>query len=134
MQRNPVAVCYSVYKQLFSKDSYPFSYDLKEMAAYYNQHNTLLKHWQAIGGDAVKTIYYEDLVGDLENQAKDIMRFLNLDWQPQCLDFHKNRQPTATASSSQVRQKLYTGSVELWRQYEPQLKTLIDSLEMGNKE
>jgi tetratricopeptide (TPR) repeat protein len=134
MQRNSVAVCYSVYKQLFSNDSYPFSYDLKEMAAYYNQHNTLLKHWQAIGGDAVKTIYYEDLVGDLENQAKDIMRFLNLDWQPQCLDFHKNRQPTATASSSQVRQKLYTGSVELWRQYEPQLKTLIDSLEMGNKE
>ena len=131
MQRQPIAVCYAVYKQLFGNDSYPYSYDLEEMAAYYNQHNQLLHHWQKIGGDSVKTVYYEDLVNDLENQAKDILSFLNLDWQAQCLDFHKNRQPTATASASQVRQKLYTGSVDLWRQYEQQLQPLINKLDVN---
>jgi len=129
MQRHPIAVCYAVYKQLFSNDSYPYSYDLEEMARYYKQHNQLLNHWQTIGGDAVKTVFYEDLVNDLENQAKDIMAFLNLPWQQQCLDFHKNRQPTATASASQVRQKLYTDSVDLWRQYERQLAPLIKTLD-----
>ncbi|TDR23252.1 tetratricopeptide repeat-containing sulfotransferase family protein [Marinicella litoralis] len=131
MQRHPVAICYAVYKQLFSQDSYPFSYDLEEMAAYYNQHNQLLNHWQQIGGDSVKTVYYEDLVKDLTHQAKDILAFLNLTWQPQCLDFHKNRQPTATASASQVRQKLYTGSVDLWRHYEQQLQPLIKMLDVN---
>lgn len=133
MQRNPVAVCYAVYKQLFGNDSYPYSYDLKEMAAYYNQHNQLLNHWQQLGGDSVKTIYYEDLVNDLENQAKGVLKFLNLEWQAQCLDFHKNRQPTATASASQVRQKLYTSSLDLWRQYEQQLQPLINNLDVSIK-
>ncbi len=133
MQRHPVAVCYAVYKQLFSNDSYPFSYNLEEMATYYNQHNQLLNHWQQTGGDAVKTVYYEDLVSDLENQAKGIMAFLNLTWQPQCLDFHKNSQPTSTASASQVRQKLYTGSVDLWRRYEQQLQPLINRLDVNIK-
>lgn len=125
MQRHPVSICYAVYKQLFSNDSYPFSYDLKEMALYYNQHNKLLNHWQDIGGDSVRTVHYEDLVNDLENQAQDILKFLDLPWQTQCLDFQKNKQPTATASASQVREKLYTSSVDLWRNYEKQLQPLI---------
>lgn len=133
MQRHPIAVCYSVYKQMFNDDSYPYSYDLKEMAAYYNQHNKLLKHWQAIGGDSVMTVYYEDLVNHLETQAKGIMTFLNLEWQPQCLDFHKNKQATATASASQVREKLYTGSIDMWRNYEEQLTPLIDALNVETK-
>lgn len=128
MQRNPIAVCYAVFKQLFSEGSYPYSYSLTEMADYYIEHNKLLNHWQAIGGDAVKTVYYEDLVDELEKQAQDILSFLNLPWQPACLDFHKNQQPTATASASQVRQKLYNDSVDLWRQYEQQLQPMIDKL------
>ncbi len=129
MQRHPVAVCYAVYKQMFSNDSYPYSYNLEEMAHYYNQHNKLLNHWQAIGDDAVKTVYYEDLVNDLETQAKSIISFLDLPWQPQCVDFHKNTQPTATASASQVREKLYTSSIDLWRNYEQQLQPLIKLIE-----
>lgn len=132
MQRHPIAVCYAVYKQMFSNDSYPYSYNLEEMARYYNQHNKLLNHWNQVGGDAVKTVYYEDLVSDLENQSKDILGFLNLSWQPQCLDFHKNKQPTATASASQVREKLYTSSIDLWRQYEQHLQPLINNLDLGN--
>lgn len=128
MQRHPVAVCYAVLKQMFNHDSYPFSYDLIEMAEYYIEHNKLLNHWQSVGGDAVKTVFYEDLVVDIENQSKSIYQFLGLDWQPSCLDFHKNKQPTATASASQVRQKLYTGSIDMWQNYETQLQPLIDRL------
>ncbi|HOP21403.1 MAG TPA: sulfotransferase [Gammaproteobacteria bacterium] len=130
MQRHPISVCYAVFKQLFSNDSYPFSYNLEEMAKYYNQHNQLLRHWQKIGGNSVKTVCYEDLVNDLETQARDVLEFLNLSWQPQCLDFHKNKQPTATASASQVREKLYNSSVDLWRHYEKHLQPLIKHLDL----
>lgn len=131
MQRHPVSVCYSVMKQLFTNDSYHFSYDLQEMAKYYIEHNNLLNHWQQIGGNQVMTVHYEDLVTDLEQQAKTVLQFLNLDWQPQCIDFHKNKQQTATASASQVRQKLYTGSIDLWKNYQPQLQPLIDTLKQA---
>lgn len=128
LQRHPVAVCYSVYKQMFNGDAYPYSYTLEEMADYYIEHTKLLSHWQEMAGDAVKTVYYEDLVSDLENQTKDILSFLDLSWQPECLNFHKNKQPTASASASQVRQKIYTDSVALWQNYETQLQPLISKL------
>ena len=102
------------------------------MAKYYNQHNQLLKHWQKIGGNSVKTVWYEDLVNDLETQARDVLEFLNLSWQPQCLDFHKNKQPTATASASQVREKLYNSSIDLWRHYEKHLQPLIKHLDLSD--
>ena len=130
MQRHPVSVCYAVYKQLFSDGSYPFSYDLEEMAKYYKQHNQLLSHWDNVGGHAVKTVYYEDLVNNIEVQTKEILDFLELSWQPQCLDFHKNKQPTATASASQVRETLYSSSIDLWRNYEQQLQPLIKHLDL----
>lgn len=128
MQRHPVSVCYSVYKQMFNHDSYPFSYNLEEMADYYIAHNHLLKHWQRIGGDRVKTVYYEDLVADLENQAREVLGFLDLSWQAQCLEFYKNKQAAATASASQVRQKVYTDSVAMWQNYETELQPLISKL------
>lgn len=129
MQRHPVSICYSVYKQMFNRDSYPFSYHLEEMADYYIAHNQLLKHWQTLGGDRVKTLYYEDLVQDLESQARDVISFLDLPWQQACLEFHKNKQAAATASASQVRQKVYTDSVALWQNYESELQPLITKLE-----
>jgi len=128
MQRHPVSVCYSVYKQMFNHDSYPFSYDLTEMADYYCAHNQLLSHWQSIGGNRVKTVFYEDLVADLETQARSILSFLDLTWQDQCLEFHKNKQVAATASASQVRQKVYTDSVAMWENYKTELQPLISKL------
>ncbi len=128
MQRHPVAVCYSVYKQMFNRDSYPFSYDLEEMADYFIAHDRLLHHWQKIGGDRIKTVYYEDLVADLETQARAVLTFLDLPWQNQCLEFHKNKQAAATASASQVRQKVYTDSVAMWQNYETELQPLISKL------
>jgi len=128
MQRHPVSVCYSVFKQMFNHDSYPFSYNLEEMADYYIAHNELLNHWQKIGGDRVKTVYYEDLVADLETQARSVLSFLDLSWQDQCLEFHKNKQAAATASASQVRQKVYTDSVAMWQNYETELQPLITKL------
>lgn len=128
MQRHPVSVCYSVYKQMFNHESYPFSYDLSEMADYYIAHNQLLNHWQNIAGNRVKTVYYEDLVADLETQARSVLSFLDLSWQDQCLEFHKNKQAAATASASQVRQKVYTDSVAMWQNYETELQPLISKL------
>ncbi len=128
LQRHPVAVCYSIYKQMFHRDAYPYSYMLEELADYYIEHTKLLKHWQKMAGHSVKTVYYEELVSNLENQTKDILSFLDLSWQPECLNFHKNKQPTATASASQVRQKVYTDSVAMWQNYESELQPLISKL------
>ncbi len=127
LERHPLDVCYAVYKQMFT-DIYQFSYDLNELAEYFIQHQKLMHHWQQSLPDVVKTVRYENLVNDFENQAKDVIQFCGLPWQEACLNFHQNQQASTTASASQVRQKIYTTSVGMWKNYEQELQPLIDQL------
>lgn len=131
LERHPLDVCYAVYKQMFT-DIYQFSYDLDELAQYYIQHQKLMNHWQASLPDVVKTVRYENLVNDLAAEAQQVIQFCALAWQDQCLNFHQNKQASTTASASQVRQKIYSTSVGLWKNYENELKPLIDRLKAAN--
>ncbi len=127
LERHPLDVCYSVYKQMFT-EIYQFSYNLDELAEYYIEHQKLIEHWKTVIPNAVKVIRYENLVHDLETQAKDVISFCSLSWQERCLSFHKNKQATTTASASQVRQKLYSSSIGMWKNYKEELKPLIKKL------
>ena len=47
-----------------------------------------------------------------------ILDFLELEWDDRCLAFDKTERPVNTASAWQVRQKIYSRSVQRWRHYE----------------
>jgi hypothetical protein len=130
LQRNPMDSCYSMYKQLFT-DIYQFSYDLEELGNYFIAHQRLLNHWLSVAGDGIHVLRYENLVTEPETEVRKLLKFCELPWQDQCLDFHLNPQASTTASASQVRQKLYTSSIGKWKHYEEQLsplrKMLVDA-------
>lgn len=128
LERHPLDVCYSVFKQLFT-DAFHFSYDLEELADYYYEHQLLMEHWKSTLPGVVKTVRYEDLVHDLEQTAKSVIDYCGLEWEEECLEFHRNKQATTTASASQVRQKVYSSSIGMWKNYKQELKPLIDKLE-----
>jgi tetratricopeptide (TPR) repeat protein len=125
--RHPMAVCYAMYKVLFGK-GYPFSYDLGEIAAYYLGYRRLMDHWQATLPGRLYHVAYEDLVRDPEGQGRALFAAVDLAWEDQCLQSHKNAAPVATASAAQVRRPIYTSSVALWRRYEPQLESIRSRL------
>jgi len=74
------------------------------------------------------TIDYEALVADLAGESRRLIEFLELDWEPACLDFHKTERPVLTASGWQVRQPIYDRSVGRWRKYEQHLGPLLKVL------
>ena len=74
-------------------------------------------------------VQYEEVVADLEGQARRIVAHCGLEWDPRCLDFHKTERPVRTASVAQVRQPIYKSSVGRWRAYEPFLGPLLAELE-----
>jgi len=121
--RQPMAVCYAMYKTLF-KDAYPFSYDLGEIGRYYIAYRRLMDHWQAAMPGAIHTVSYEDLVADQTGQTSKLLDFCGLEWQDACLEFHRNPAATTTASAAQVRRRLYGSSVSQWRHYAAQLAGL----------
>jgi hypothetical protein len=71
---------------------------------------------------------YEDVVADLEAQARRILAHCGLDWDPACLSFHKTNRAVRTASVVQVRQPIYRTSVGRWRPDDIVLRPLLNEL------
>jgi tetratricopeptide (TPR) repeat protein len=131
LQRDPMDTCYAIYKFLFS-GAYPFSYDLTELGQYYLAHRRLMEHWrQVLPPGALLTVGYEQLVTDQEHHTRRLLDALGLPWDPACMAFERNPQPSITGSAVQVRQPVYSSSINAWRRYERQLEPLRQMLVAG---
>jgi tetratricopeptide (TPR) repeat protein len=127
INRNPIDSCYGMYRTLF-RAGYPFSYDFDDLARYYIAYVRLMEHWRTVATDALLDVSYEDLVNEQEKVSREIVAYCGLEWEPACLDFHKNKSAVATASSAQVRRPVYRDALQRWRRYENELRPLIDKL------
>jgi hypothetical protein len=73
-------------------------------------------------------VSYEDVVGDLEGQARRLIDYCGLPWDDRCVSFHKTSRPVKTASNVQVRRPLFRSSLQRWRKYEAGLAPLLGEL------
>jgi len=72
---------------------------------------------------------YEDVVADLEGQARRIIAHCGLNWDPRCLAFHQTERPVLTASAAQVRRPIYNNAIGRWRVHEEALGLLLAELD-----
>jgi tetratricopeptide (TPR) repeat protein len=127
-RRHPLDSCLGSYKQLFAQGQ-PFTYDLTEIGEYYLQYQRLMDHWHQLLPGAVLDVQYEAVVDDLEGQVRRILEYCGLPFEQACVDFHQTERAVKTASSEQVRQPIYSSSLNLWENYQPHLAELIEVLE-----
>ena len=132
VKRNAVDTCVSCYSLLFSEDQ-PYAYDLEEIGRYYRAYEALMDHWRSVlpPGRMVE-VRYEDLVEDLEGQARRLVESCGVEWDKRCLAFHQTQRPVNTASLVQVRKSIYASSVGRSQFYGSRLKPLIDALEIDS--
>lgn len=126
-RRHPLDSCLGSYKQLFAQGQ-PFSYDLVELGEYYLEYDRLMNHWNQVLPGNVLDVHYEQVVADLEGQVRRILDHCGLPWEDACLRFHETDRAVKSASSEQVRQPIYSTSVNTWRNYERHLGPLIEVL------
>jgi tetratricopeptide (TPR) repeat protein len=125
--RDPLDTCLSCYFQDFSR-SHPYSYDLAQLGRYYRDYRRLMNHWQQVLTIPVLDVHYEALIDNQEAVSRQLVEFIGLDWDANCLKFHDKLRFVATASYDQVRRPLYKGSVGRWRNYQRHLGPLIETL------
>ena len=70
---------------------------------------------------------YEKLTTNQEKISRELINFIGLDWEDQCLEFHQTKRAVRTASASQVRQKMYQGSSDEWMKYQTLLPDYFKS-------
>ena len=109
--RNTALSCFSILFAL----GHAYTYDLGELGRYIAAYQRLMEHWRQVLPDgAMLEVQYEELVGDLETEARRIVEFCGLGWDAACLSFYKTERPVRTASVIQVRQPIYPSSVGRW--------------------
>lgn len=126
-RRHPLDSCLGAFKQLFASGQ-PFTYEMTELGEYYLQYQRLMDHWHEVMPGFVLDVQYEEVVTDLQGQVRRLLEFCGLPFEEACLNFHETRRAVKTASSEQVRQPIYSSSVNLWRNYEAHLDTLVHIL------
>jgi hypothetical protein len=122
-ERNPLDTCLSIFTNLFT-GNHPYAYQLEELGHYYLQHEELMAHWREVLPDRIYTLNYERVVADTEDEVRRLLDFCGLAFEDSCLSFFENERAVVTVSSTQVRQPIYTSSVEGWRKFEAELAPL----------
>ena len=126
-RREPIACCLSNYKQLFAFGQ-QFTYSIDDITRYYRMYVELMGHWDYVLPGKVLRIQHEQLVDDFETHVRRILEFCGLDFEPGCLEFHKNERSVHSASSEQVRRPLNRAGIDHWRHFEPWLGRLKQAL------
>lgn len=127
VRRAPLDTCLSCWTKNFN-DSHGYNRSLDDLGRYYRGYVDMMDHWRSVLPLEILEVDYEDYMTDLEGAARRIVSFVGLDWDPRCLEFYKVDRSVRTASQWQVRQPIYTSSVERWRNYVAHLQPLIEAL------
>ena len=123
-ERNPKNNCFSMFKNLF-EGGLNFTYDQDDLTKYYKEYSQLMKFWNSKFPNSIYNISYEKLISDSNSE---IIEFCELNWEENCLSFHKNKTPIKTMSTSQARQPIYKSSLNTFEKFKDYLKIIDKNL------
>jgi predicted Zn-dependent protease len=126
-RRDPMSCCFSNLKQLFANGQ-EFTYSIDDIARYYRTYLELMRHWDTVLPARVLRMQHEDVIDDLEGSVRKMLDYCGLEFEPACIDFHKNARSVRTPSSEQVRQPIFRDGLDQWKNYETWLEPLRAAL------
>jgi len=128
-RRDPVETCLSCFSNSFAAGGLAWTCDLGELGRYCRGYLRLMEHWRtALPAGSMLEVDYEDVVDDLETQARRIVAYCGLPWDDRCLAFYKTERPVKTASVAQVRRPIYRTSLKTADAYGEAIRPLLDAL------
>ena len=126
-KRNAQATMWSIFKHYFTADGNGWAYSINDIYKYYTMYEELMKFWYKKYPKKIYILDYEKLTTNQEKISRELINFIGLDWEDQCLEFHQAKRSVLTASASQVRQKMYQGSSDEWMKYQTLLPDYFKS-------
>ena len=129
LNRNPSAVCWSIFKGNFNAPGLGFCDDLKKTVHYYNLHIDLMKFWFSKFPNQIITVDYEKLTDNQEKETRKLIKEIGLPWCDGFLAPEKNSSTVNTLSALQVRQPIYQGSSSAWKKFAPFIGDAFDEID-----
>ena len=127
IRRHPIGCCLANFTMSFAFAP-PLSYRLTDVGRFYRDYVRLMAHFDKILPGKIHRVIYEELVADLEGEVRRLFDYLGLPFESGCLEYYKSDRAFNSFSNEQVRRPIFTEAVDRWRNYEPWLGPLKESL------
>ena len=126
-RRDPRDIAISIYGENFALAE-RFAARLEGIGHLARIQERLMAHWQRVLPLPILEVHYETLVAEPESEARRVLAFCGLDWDPACLDFHRSGRSVQTPSRWQVRQPVHTRSIGRWKNYAFAIAPVVEAL------
>jgi len=128
LKRDARAICWSNYKHYFESKNNGYSNNFEDLAGFYSLYENLMSFWHEKYPDKIYDLDYQNLTVHQEEETRNLLKYCELDWDENCLNFHNNERAVKTVSSLQATQKIYHGSSDAWKKHWPFIQPLIEAL------
>ena len=126
-RRDARATCWSNYETPFAEGN-SYSFRLEDIVDHYNRCTLLMRFWIDLFPNQIFTFDYEKFVSRPMKYGPQLFDFLGLEWSNSFLEVNKSKTNVMTASQLQVKEKIYSGSSEQWKNFSLRIGTEFSSL------
>jgi hypothetical protein len=126
LHRHPLDNAVSCYTTNLVAAGHPYTNNLEHLGRVWVERKKMTDMWMEILSIPVMELHYENLVADQRGETERLIKFLDLPWAEDCMQFHKSKRVAKTLSYDQVNKKMYKTSTGRWKNYEKHLGPLMD--------
>ena len=121
VRRKPIDTAMSIWMTAMRTDA-GYQGDQAGIVSALQQSQRMNDYWASVlPRETFHTVVYEELISDRERVTRELIDFLGIAWDERCLSPQSNVRDVLTPSFWQVRQAVYSSSVDRWKPYEPWL-------------
>ena len=92
-------------------------------------HEDLVNFWRDECHVKMYYLDHEKLINNPKKIVSEVIKYCGLNWEDDCMNFHKNKRIVRTASNIQVREPINKKSIRAWEKYGDQLQSMVKSLQ-----
>jgi hypothetical protein len=126
LHRHPLDNAVSCYTTNLVAAGHPYTNNLEHLGRVWVERKKMTDMWMDILSIPVMELHYENLVANQRAETERLIKFLDLPWEEDCMQFHKSKRVAKTISYDQVNKKMYKTSSGRWKNYEKHLGPLMD--------
>ena len=92
----------------------------------------MMSFWKTKFKNSIYELKYENLVNNSDDEIQKLIKFCDLEWDANCLNFYENKKtPIKTVSIAQARKPIYKSSLNSNIDYSKHLQEMYNILDIN---
>jgi len=118
----------SLYKNFFP-EGLEWTYNEENLINYYKNYKIMMNFWNELFTKKIYHLEYEKVINNPNDEIKNLIKFCDLEWEDNCLNFYNTKRSIKTLSVSEARKPIYKSSLSGSSNYSPYLKNTFEKLD-----